>query len=161
MSRFQDVAKQSILLIDLKLKENKIFFFFDAPQFPNSLIFVKVHRVRLFVWRVASMRMDHWRNHTDGGNPVGFETPIQMLLTFCLHKISIPNSHRKQHVSIINNNLWMLLEKLSLSTVRITWNSNLIVQIRCSSLKQIEERGFQSIYCNPTKYTWRLVDRAS
>jgi hypothetical protein len=42
MSRFQDVAKkQSNLLNDLKLGENKMFFFLDAPQFPNSIILFK------------------------------------------------------------------------------------------------------------------------
>jgi hypothetical protein len=40
---------------NLKLEENKMLFFLDAPQLPNSIIFVKVHRVRLFVRRVASM----------------------------------------------------------------------------------------------------------
>jgi hypothetical protein len=127
MSRFQDVAKkQSNLLNDLKLEENKIVFFLYAPQFPKGTIFLNVHKFRLFVWKVASMRVDHWRNHTDGGNPEGLEKPIPMLF-ICLHKLSIPNSHRKQHVSSINNNLWMLLEKLSLSTVRITQNNNFIV----------------------------------
>ena len=42
MSRFQDVAKkQSNLLNDLKLEENKMFFFLYVPQFPNSIISVK------------------------------------------------------------------------------------------------------------------------